>query len=398
MRGRGRPTQFRDRGQPRERHELDVRRRPDRLCPQWSFDAEYRRFGHAHEVRARVPAVRVLHLDEAGPVLPQRRALGVLHVQVRLVGGREHQLGALLRGRRHGRVVLVGVPELRHRRRQRGGVLRDLVPGEHGLAVRRDDLLRLVHERLVVGRRGGRRLVPADVDVRPGGDRGQFTDDVVEEPVRDRQADAQRAEAHVGTGVQRRGLAVAVEFGVRGQRRVHVPRHVDLGYDRDVAGLRVRHDVGVVRLGVEPARVAVDGRTAADRREPGPGVDDDAPALVVGQVQVEVVHLVQRDLVDVPLDLRHREEVPRDVQHGAPVGEPRVVHDVPARYRPRPGLYRRALHLRRQQLAQRLHAGEEAGRLARPDHHGGAGDVELVPLAADARIGAGEQQRDALRR
>src|SRR6185312_1690876 len=111
------------------------------------------------------------------------------------------------------------------------------------------------------------------------------------------------------------------ELRIGGQRRVGVSRHVDLGDDGDETLGRIGDDVLVLRLGVEAAGPATNLGAAAVQGQLWPAVDDDAPALVVGQVQVQVVDLVQRDLVQVRLDRGDRVEVPRDVEHRAPVRE-----------------------------------------------------------------------------
>ena len=171
----------------------------------------------------------------------------------------------------------------------------------------------------------------------------------------------------VHPGIERRGLPVACELRVRGERGVDVPRHVDLGHDRHVPLGGVADDVGVLRLGVVPALVAAHRRLAAVRREPRPLRDRDPPALVVGQVQVQAVELVERDQVDEPLDVAYRPEVPGDVEHRAAPGEARSVAD-PSRRDTRP------------ELAQRLHAVEEAGRRVRVQPDGRARHRQLVPL------------------
>src|SRR6266545_4698835 len=86
-----RPAQLGDRRQSRERHVLDVGQRPDRLRPQWSFNAEYRGGRGADEVVARIPPVRLLDVDEAGPPLAEDRAGVVLHVEVGAVGRRHDE-------------------------------------------------------------------------------------------------------------------------------------------------------------------------------------------------------------------------------------------------------------------------------------------------------------------
>ncbi len=147
-------------------------------------------------------------------------------------------------------------------------------------------------------------------------------------------------------------------------------------------------------LGVVPAGPAADLRRAAVGGQARPALDLDPPALVVGQVQVQRIDLVHHDLVDVALHLLRREEVPRHVEHGAAAREARVVHDPPRRHRPRTVHDRAALDPRRQQLAQRLHAGEQALRRAGPDLDPVPVDVEPVALGAE-RVGHPAQlQRD----
>ena len=67
----------------------------------------------------------------------------------------------------------------------------------------------------------------------------------------------------------------------------------------------------------------------------GHDVDLDAPALVVGEVQVQHVELVEREQVDVLLHLVDGEEVARDVEHRAAPGEARMIGDAARRDRPR---------------------------------------------------------------
>nr|BFF03796.1 hypothetical protein GCM10020241_54710 [Streptoalloteichus tenebrarius] len=107
-------------------------------------------------------------------------------------------------------------------------------------------------------------------------------------------------------------------------------------------------------------------------------------------MQVQSVDLVEGDPVDVRLDLVHREEVPRDVEHRGAVREPRIVEHLTGRHAPRTALRPVALHLRRQQLAERLHTGEQPGRLVGPQHHRPPRDVELVALLPDPGVRAAQ--------
>ena len=338
MRGLRGPGELGESCQPRERHELDVVAGADRLRPHRALDPGDLVLRHAVDQRGRIPFVSVLDLDQPGPVLAERGRFGVLHVEVRVIRRRHQDLVAARRRAGDVRVGSAEVPVLGDGR-GRGRGLGDFVPAGDLLAVLGDDRLNLAFERQVVGRRRRMRLVAAEVEVRPGRDRRDFADHVVEELVRDRLAHAERAEADIGAGVQRRRDAVAVQLRVRRQRGVDVSWHVDLGHDGDVPRSRVRHDVLVLLLRVVAARVTVDRGAAAEGGQTRPALDLDAPALVVGQVQVQCVDLVLGDLVDVQLDLVRLEEMPRDVEHRPAAGEARVVEDRAAGDRPRPVLH-----------------------------------------------------------
>jgi hypothetical protein len=125
--------------------------------------------------------------------------------------------------------------------------------------------------------------------------------------------------------------------------RTGVSGHVELGNDLDAASLRRRDDLdevgarqeararGIgVRAGAElrqEARLLLEivAAPGADARELGQARDLEAPALVVGQVQVQRVELVRRHLVE---DLQHLclgVEVARQVELRTSVPVPRSV-------------------------------------------------------------------------
>ena len=114
--------------------------------------------------------------------------------------------------------------------------------------MRADDRLDALDEGEVVLGAGRVRLVAADVDVRAGREGRDLADDVVDEPVGQLLADAERAEADLDVRPGRRSDAVAVERRVGRERRVDVPRHVDLGHDVDEPVARVRDDRRVLAL------------------------------------------------------------------------------------------------------------------------------------------------------
>ncbi len=180
-------------------------------------------------------------------------------------------------------------------------------------------------EEVLVGRREG--LVPAEVDVRARRQLDDLAHDVVEEFVGAVVRDAERAEPDLDSLVGCRRDAIAVELWVGRERSVGVAGHIDLRNDRDVLRCGVLDDLAVVGLRVEAAAPAVHLGARPDLGERRPGVDLQAPALVVGEVQVQVVELQKGDVVDVALDRCDAEEVAGDVQHRSAVLEPWVVGD-----------------------------------------------------------------------
>ena len=183
-----------------------------------------------------------------------------------------------------------------------------------------------------------------------------------------------------------------VQLRVGREGRGGVTGNVDLRDHRDVPGGRVRDEVSVLLLGVEAARASADLRAAAVRGEPGPPADLQPPGLVVGEVQVQHVHLVPRDQVDEPAYLRDGEEVPHDVEHHAAVGIPGAVGDVSTREGPRTGAANTCLHGGREQLPQRLYPREQAGRAGGAQRDAGAFDVE--PVAGRIVVTAVDGQGD----
>ncbi len=150
-----------------------------------------------------------------------------------------------------------------------------------------------------------------------------------------------------------------------------MPWHVDLGNDRDEPLGRVGDESRVVVLRVEAARAAADLGRAAELRELRPRVDLDAPPLVVGQVQMQVVELEQRELVEVVLDLLHGEEVAGDIEHRAAVGEAGVVFDRDVGHRAVGGA----------ELVEGLQGVERTGGIGCGDEDAVGPDLEAVPSA-----------------
>ncbi len=95
----------------------------------------------------------------------------------------------------------------------------------------------------------------------------------------------------------------------------------------------------------------------------GPRVEVHPPALVVGQVQVQHVALEARSAVDVGLDRVDRMEVASDVEHHPAVGEAGCVLDLDRGNDP-------AVAVTGDELAERLHPVEQAGRVRAGDDDG----------------------------
>lgn len=110
---------------------------------------------------------------------------------------------------------------------------------------------------------------------------------------------------------------------------------------------------------------------------------------------MQLVDLVERHPVDVELDLVDGEEVPGDIEHRAPVGEPRGVGDGSAGDLPGAALPGVLLHGGRQELTQRLDGVEESRGPA-----GGQGDpaargLQPVALLAERPLRGAQPQPDA---
>jgi hypothetical protein len=168
-------------------------------------------------------------------------------------------------------------------------------------------------------------LVAADVHE---GGREEFQD-LLEDPLveaeggvggsEDVRVDAPGVPDGEGGGVDHVGVA---EFGVRGDRGLRVAGDVDLGDDGDVPFPGVRDDLADVVLrvvtavrGLVPQRRGPvppfgAGAPGADLGEPGVALDLDAPALVVGEVEVEDVEFVGGEEVEVAQDVVLGHEVP----------------------------------------------------------------------------------------
>ena len=181
-----------------------------------------------------------------------------------------------------------------------------------------------------------RTLVAADVDVFRGEHVDDFGQHVFHEAERLLLTRAEHVGKHAPFVLHLVGAARAAELRIGRQCRHHVAGHVDFGNHRDVAFGCVAHDVATLLLRVETAvaNAVVDGCVAAHNRACAPTANRGqlrvffhfkAPALVVGEVPVELVHAVQGDEVDVFLHEVDGEEVARAVEVHAAIGKARLV-------------------------------------------------------------------------
>ena len=210
-------------------------------------------------------------------------------------------------------------------------------------------------------------LIASDVDVPGGKYLYQLAQNILHELHGLLVADAEYVGEDTPVGTHLIRAARAAELRIGGKHGEGMTGQVYLRQHVNVAFCRIGHHlfhlflsvvaavVGVVILAA--AQVAHHG-TVAHRTyfiQLGIFLAFDAPALVVGQVPVEGIHVVQSQQVDVFLHELHGEEVPAHVEvHGA-VGEARfIVHYGSGQQ------YALALGHGRQRLTQGLYAVENS--------------------------------------
>ena len=130
----------------------------------------------------------------------------------------------------------------------------------------------------------------------------------------------------------------ATKFWIAGKSSQHMTGHVDLWHDGDVSLCGIGHNLTDFSLGViatigclvVKVRVGADNRTTTigtDGNELGPLWNLDAPALIVGKVPMESVHVVHSEQVDELLDKGHREKMAGTVEMHTPPGKTRSIRD-----------------------------------------------------------------------
>ncbi len=268
----------------------------------------------------------------------------------------------------------------------------DLVPADRLLSGCVRDAQSARDEAPVVIESGLVRFVSADVDVRPWRDRGDVPEDVLDELVHLLRVGVERREPHLGAVVLRDLHTGRRELGVGDECGVGMPGQVDLGHDGDVTGCRIADELLVV-LGREKAAVAAADlrrRTAAGELRPARNLQP--PALIIGEVQMQVVELERGHTVDDAPDGLRAEEVPRDVEHDSAVRVAWGIHDLRTGNRPGDALPCASLDLGGQQLAKCLDACEQAclGLRLNGDELGRGGEtVALGTLRRGERVERG---------
>ncbi len=136
------------------------------------------------------------------------------------------------------------------------------------------------------------------------------------------------------------------------------------------------------------------GAPGADLGQAGVALDLDAPALVVGEVEVEDVQLVGGQQVQVAQDVVLGQEVPGDVEHHAAPAEAGFVLDDDRRNLPGAARGERGApeDVRAEELAEGLRAPEDAGRGAARDAYGVRLDGQAVALGGERLV---EGEHDA---
>ena len=257
----------------------------------------------------------------------------------------------------------------------------------HGVALEFEFVFQaLVPDALLAHRAGFptllRTLVAADVDILRGKQLQDLRENVLQESERCFLARAVDFGADAPARADLITLAPAAQPWIGRQRRHGVSRQFDLGDHRDKAVCGVFHDITNLFLRVESpvgcsvvfGRIGVMAHERLPPNRPDPrqlGVffDLDAPALILGEVPVEAVHLVQGEDVDEFFDLVRGPEIAAGVEHASAVFEERTVfhrHD---------GQDAVAVH---DELAQALQAVEHALRRAAADCDARRRDFEHI--------------------
>ena len=179
-------------------------------------------------------------------------------------------------------------------------------------------------------------LVTADMDVFRRKEFADFAQNVGQQCVVFLASHAPSRTVIVSVGRNRVGRIVATDFRMNGCDVAAVAGQIDFGDDFYIAYgcvidqftyLRLREITAVffVPFAVDGSYGRVAAPESADFGQFGVRFDFDAPALVVGQVEVQFVDAVVGQQVDEPSDCIGTLPCAGDVEHHSPIGKPRSV-------------------------------------------------------------------------
>ena len=137
-------------------------------------------------------------------------------------------------------------------------------------------------------------------------------------------------------------IGIARKLGISRHRCGEVTRHIDFGNDLNVFRSRIRHDFFQIFTSVEIGTILLvcPVSTMLHRRHIGVGshrthlrefgifLHFPTPSLVFGQVEMELIELVNRHHIEHLLHLLHTEEVARHIEHKTAVRESGFVGDL----------------------------------------------------------------------
>ena len=363
-----------------------MRRIIEQFRPQAALQAFHQVFLAARKVKPlqRIERIGLLYVDDRGPgVATLLRRL--LHVEIQIIAVLRH-------GRKTGverflQHFLV-MPYQNEVVAGKGLCRDDVLPafqrlpvfGQDGFHPLREITLELAfirvahffHQGLAFGAvlpRFGGHFLYADMDVLRREDRSHLLDDVLEHHIVFLPAHAQNVVDFSLYALDVR-IVLADYFRIGYGQGFRMARHVEFGNDFDIACGGISHDLLHFFLRVEAAitllsriegglQSLVAATPGAYLCQLGIFLDLHAPAVVIGQVPVELVDLMIGQPVDVAQDILLVEERTRDIEHAAAPGETRLVHDFHTGNLTLPdqhgiGTGNAVIHLRRKHLQQGL--------------------------------------------
>ena len=422
-----RPADFGQGGETREQLILrEMGRVVEQFRPQAALEAFHQFFLPRFEVEAlhRIEGIHFLDVDERGPGMAAFGE-GMLHIEIQEVAVLRHDRETGVDGLLEHVLAMPDQHQVVARQVFAGD---DVFPAFQRLAVLGQNLLHplrevaqqlpfigvteFLHQFLAVGAvfprlRG--HFFHAHVEVFRREDGGEFLDDVLEYRIVLLTAHAEHIVDFTLHALHIR-IVLADHFGIGHGQGFGMARQVHLGNDLDAPVGGISHDFLQVFLGIESAVAFFSGIERGLQRFPiaAPRADGSqerilldfhAPAVVVGQVPVELVDLVVGQPVEMAQDVFLVEEGARHVEHTAAPGKAGLVDDFDARNLAAPEqLGVRAgsslVDLWRKHLQQGLDGIELALAGRGADEDAGRGDLERIAFLGET-LDADEIDRPA---